>query len=427
MNVLEFALLFKNMKFYLFISSLIFWACTAFAQIPQTPPPEYIRTVQFKGNQSYNGVPLIKLGQAFSFEFDDLIGDEADYYYKISYYNFDWSPTQLSKNEYLQGMDQLRIKNYSNSFNTLQIYTHYQLNFPNADTKALKVSGNYMLEIYDSKDHLVFSKPFILYEDYTPIEVEIKRSRDLKYLNTHQVVNFSIHNQKGLAIKNPDQNVQVLLLQNQNIYTALSGFKPQYRTGSKLVYRYDQETAFAGSNEYLFFDSKDVRAATNNIERSLLEDIYNLYIYADTPRDHLPYTYNPDINGGYQINTLHGTDPSIESEYIWVHFSLEEEPLSEGTVHLYGGFNDYRLDASTQLRYDPETKSYEGKYLFKQGFYNYKYVLQTKDGHLDEGYFSGNFDKTENDYTVLVYYRDPGARYDRIIGMGKANSEQISN
>lgn len=415
------------MKFYLFISGFFLWASAAFTQIPQTSPPDYIRTIQFKGNQTYNGVPLIKLGQGFSFEFDDLIGDEADYYYKISYYNFDWTPTQLAKNEYLEGMDRLRIKNYSNSFNTLQIYTHYQLNLPNTDTKALKVSGNYLLEIYDAKDRLVFSKPFILYEDSTPIEVEIKRSRDLKYLNTRQVVNFSIHNPKGLALKNPDQNLQVLLLQNQNLSTARSGFKPQYRTGSKLVYRYDQETAFEGGNEYLFFDSKDVRATANNIQRSHLDDIYNLYIYPDAPRSQLPYTYNPDINGGYQINTVHGSDPSVESEYVWVHFSLKGDFQPEGEVHLYGSFNDYRVEASTLLTYQSKTDSYEGKYLFKQGFYNYKYVLLTSDGQLNEGYFSGNFDKTENQYTVLAYYRDPGARYDRIIGMGEANSEQISN
>jgi hypothetical protein len=54
-------------------------------------------------------------------------------------------------------------------------------------------------------------------------------------------------------------------------------------------------------------------------------------------------------------------------------------------------------------------------------------VLLRKDGSIDEGFFSGNFDKTENEYQVLVYFRDLGSRYDKIIGLGSANSINITN
>ena len=33
----------------------------------------------------------------------------------------------------------------------------------------------------------------------------------------------------------------------------------------------------------------------------------------------------------------------------------------------------------------------------------------------------------ENVYSVLVYYRDYGERYDRIVGFGKGSSEFITN
>ena len=65
--------------------------------------------------------------------------------------------------------------------------------------------------------------------------------------------------------------------------------------------------------------------------------------------------------------------------------------------------------------------------LFKQGFYNYKYVLLLPDGTLDEGFISGNFDATENEYSVIIYYRPVGGRFDRIIGTGSANSINITN
>ena len=59
--------------------------------------------------------------------------------------------------------------------------------------------------------------------------------------------------------------------------------------------------------------------------------------------------------------------------------------------------------------------------------YNYKYVVIDKENTLQEGVISGNFDETENNYKVLVYYRDLGARYDKLIGFGEANSVQMTN
>ena len=38
-----------------------------------------------------------------------------------------------------------------------------------------------------------------------------------------------------------------------------------------------------------------------------------------------------------------------------------------------------------------------------------------------------NFDETENKYSIIVYYRNFGERYDRVIGYGTASSENISN
>lgn len=412
--------------FYLAFAIILF-QLKVHAQVAQEVlPPSYIRTVAFNGNSEFSGNPIIRLGEGISLEFDDIIGDEANYYYSIEHYNYDWTPSELAKSEYMEGFDDVRIKNYTNSFNTLQIYSHYNLQIPNEDTRSLKVSGNYMLKIHNENEELVFSKKFMVYEPLAQVAVEIKRSREVKLINTRQVVNFSV-NSPDVILKNPQQNVNVVILQNNNLKNAIYNIKPQYSIANELIYKYDQPTSFWAGNEYLAFDSKDLRAATVSIQRVEVLNLYHHYLFLDDIRALEPYTYNPDINGNFAINVSQGNS-DIEADYIWTHFALKSyEPIEGGKIHLYGGFNNFVLDESTLLEYNSRTGAYETARLFKQGFYNYKYVLLRKDGTLDEGFISGNFAKTENQYTVLIYYRSPAARYDHIIGVGTANSIHITN
>ena len=109
-------------------------------------------------------------------------------------------------------------------------------------------------------------------------------------------------------------------------------------------------------------------------------------------------------------------------------FSLLPSPLYEDkAIHIYGNFNNYAIDESTKMIYDEYSNVYKNAMLLKQGFYNYKYILVNDDGSIDEGGISGNFYQTENDYKVIVYYTELGARYDRIIGLGEGSSINISN
>ena len=390
-------------------------------------PPSYIKTVKLQGTGEFTGAPFFKLGEPLTLTFDDINGNEEDYYYKISYYNFDWTPSQLYQNEFMEGFDDVRIVTYENSFNTYQLYSNYRLKIPNEDTKRLKVSGNYMLEIYDDQDKLIFTRKFILYEDMATIGVTIKRSRDLNFIDTKQVVQFEINSAEEI-LKNPKRTVRTLVLQNNNLKTAITDLIPQFTIGNSLVYKYDQEASFWGGNEFLFFDNKEVRTATANIESIDLQDIYHNYLFTDIVRANRPYTYNPDINGSFVVRNLRADDNSTQADYVWMHFSLEcFAPIGNGELHVFGNFNNFILDESTKLHFDKNTARFDTKILFKQGFYNYRYVLLKEDGTLDPGFISGNFDETENEYTVLAYYRAPAARYDRVIGKGNGNSLNIRN
>ena len=417
--------MFKTIISFILIFSISF---SLFAQYDEIIEPDYIKTIQFNGNTSQSQLPIIRLGDKLFITFDALNGEEKDFYYTITHHDFDWTLSDLSKGEYLRGFDDVRIYDYDNSFNTLQIYSHYKLLIPNRDTRGITKSGNYILSVYDDDREIVFSRKFMVIENLVSVPTYIKRSRDLKNIGTNQVVQFII-DAPDLRITNPKETVKTLVLQNSNLKSAITNLKPQYTMGSQLIYRYDKESSFLGGNEFLYFDNKDIRGATSSIRFIELTDIYNNYLFTNGARFNRPYTYNPDINGNFEVRVLDATtDINIEADYARLHFSLQYfEDIGDKEIHVYGNFNNWKIDESTYMIYDDYTDTYRNDLLFKQGFYNYKFVVVNRDGTIDQGAICGDYWQTENEYTVLVYYRHLGARYDRIIGMGKANSTSINN
>ncbi|WMI68396.1 type IX secretion system plug protein domain-containing protein [Mangrovimonas sp. YM274] len=398
-----------------------------FSQVSEVPPPYFIKTITFKGDTQESQLPILTLGQPLVLEFDALTGDEEDFYYVIEHFNFDWTPSQLVKSEYLKGFDNQRIRDYENSFNTYQIYSHYTLQIPNNQTGGILKSGNYLISVYDQYEELMFSRKFMVYEDLVSVGVTLKRSRDVSVINEKQSVDFII-NSRSLNLNNPSETIKTLVIQNNNLNTAISNLKPQYTMGNELIYKYTTESSFWGGNEYLFFENKDVRAANVGVQFIDLRDIYHGFLFTNTARAGQPYTYNPDINGNFVITALDTDNVSIEADYTNIHFSLLYPELPQGqSIYVYGNYNNYSTDESNKMAYNPTKGIYEAVIKLKQGFYNYKYVIRDANGTLDEGAICGNYYQTENNYKVLVYYRDLGARYDRLIGIGEGSSVNITN
>jgi hypothetical protein len=411
---------------YLVIIIALFLVQTSYGQVAEeVEPPYYIKTITFKGNTNESELPILRLGEPLQLEFDVLNNDEADFYYVIEHYDYDWTPSRLIKSRYLQGFDDQRIVNYENSFNTYQLYSHYRLQIPNNQTRLL-VSGNYMMKIFDENGELMFSRKFMVYEDLANVGVAVKRSRDVRFIHQKQSVDISIGS-LNINFVNPKQTIKVAIIQNNNLKTAITGLKPQYTLGNELIYKYDTETSFWGGNEYLFFENKNVRGANVGVRNFDLKDVFYNYLYTDIIRANRPYTYNPDINGNFLITALDVENLDIEADYTVIHFSLQHPELLDKSIHVYGNFNNYAITDDTKMTFNTDSGVYETRLLLKQGFYNYKYVMVDNNYIVDEGAISGNFDQTENNYKVLVYYRDLGGLYDKIIGVGEASSTLITN
>jgi hypothetical protein len=390
-------------------------------------PPYNIRTVTLSQN-GQNIAPLIRLGDSFQLQFDDLFGNEANYYYQFVHCDYDWKPSQLVKSEYLRGFDDQRIQDYTNSFNTLQVYSHYRIQFPNKNTQLL-VSGNYVIKILNEDKEVVFSRKFIVYEDLVSVPMQIKRARNVKDVNYMQNLDFAIKS-ANILFQSPLTNVKVLLLKNGQINTGITNIKPMYTIGNDLIYKYDTETQFWGGNEYRYFENKDIRAANNNV--GMVDSnggIYNSHLYTDNAKGRIPYSYYPDINGNFVIKNINAENNDIEADYAWVFFSMSAPSFyGKGDVYVNGMFNNYALTPEYKMDYNKDKGIYEKAIMIKQGFTNYQYVVADKAGRIDnENAIDGNFYQTESNFFALVYYKENNQRYDRVIGKGLASSTDIIN
>lgn len=382
-----------------------------------------IKTIQLRPVNSQQFVPIVPLGSVLELSFDDLDADNKEYQYKIEHMTAEWKPSNLSTNQYINGFNSNYINDVSNSFNTLQDYTHYSVKIPNQNTIITK-SGNYLISILNEYDEVIFSRRCVFYEQKALVGVSVLRSRNTKTLNEQQTVNFVI-NYPNLQINNPTQEVKVTLLQNNNWNTAITGLKPQFFKPNQLIYNYTNRTNFWGGNEFRNFDTKNIQVSSSSVAKTKRENLWHNYLYTDEPNSKKNYRYNPDINGHFVIRTLNGKNPSDEADYAITHFSLDAfEPYKNKDVYVLGRFNNFNLSEENKMRYNATNEAYQTSLLLKQGFYNYSYATVDKDGKVNLHEIDGSFYQTENEYTVLVYFRAFGGLYDRVIGVGKGFFDQ---
>lgn len=414
---------------YLFQTLLFFVFTLATAQVEkEIIPPFNIKTVSFVQNNQ-NVVPIFQLADPFQLQFDDLFGNDSSYFYEIIHCDYNWNPSDLQKRDYLQGFDNQRIQESSSSFNCLQIYTHYRLNLPNSNTQ-LKISGNYILKILNEDKEVVFSRKFMVYEDLVSVPIQVKRARNVTNLDSKHNLEFTIKS-NVINFQNPLKNIKTVLLQNGKLQTAIHNIAPQFTIGNDLVYKYDAPTQFWAGNEFLYFDNKEIRVASNNISRiDSQKEIYSSYLFTNEARANSNYYNWQDVNGNFVVRRLFAENSENEADYSWVYFSLSA-PLfrsSDGAIYVTGMFNNYALTPENKMEYNTEKGVYEKAILIKQGFINYEYTAEQVDGNIDsENAIDGNFFQTENEYTVLVYYKENTDRYTRIIGKGTASSLNIIN
>jgi hypothetical protein len=389
---------------------------------------EGIKTVRLHPINDEMAMPIINLnGGVLRLSFDDLYADFMNLSYTIIHCNADWTPSGLLTQEYIANLQDGYIQNYEYSLNTLFSYTHYNLDIPNGNMRLLK-SGNYIVKVYASNDptDLVLTKRFMVYEDIVTAGGQVYRPTVVDYFNTGQEVRFTISH-PNYEIPNPFTDLKVHVMQNQRWDNAITNLKPQFLQNNQLVYNYNRETTFSGDNEFRFFDIKNMRTLTLNMRRVDIDSVFTVYLKDDASREIVRYSTYPDINGQFVVRRLDATNSASEADYVYVDFQLRyPEPLSEGDVYVFGKFSDWKLLPEYRLTYDRYRKAYHSKLLLKQGYYNFMYAVY--DGNnkaADVTKVEGSHWETENTYQILVYNREIGQRYDRLIGFGEISSADL--
>ena len=118
------------------------------------------------------------------------------------------------------------------------------------------------------------------------------------------------------------------------------------------------------------------------------------------------------------MTCLNSNQPNYEADYAWMDFFLRAEPYYSGDVYVFGQLSDWQVKPRFKLTYDETSKAFRGRVLLKQGYYDYQYVTALDgDVRADETEIEGSHWETSNEYTILVYHREIGIRYDRIVGI----------
>lgn len=390
---------------------------------------EGIKTVLCYKKGQEMSFPLINLEseEQIIFSFDELGNSINDYSWTLIHCNSNWQQSDLETVEYIDGYPSGNIDNYKFSQNTMVNYINYWLELPNEESR-LMISGNYLLKIYErnNPENLIITQRFYVAERLVKISAKVDQIQVNSGEGRNQRINVQFNcNQQ---IENPSETLKFKIFQNTGFEKDFAKLKPSFVNGNTLKFELINELGFAGGNEYRHFDLKSLKFISDRIlDIEKKEDCYHIRLREDEDRSSLPYNFKNDLNGRKLIKLENNEKSRIMADYCVVYFDLNAEiPLQNGDFYIYGSISDWGYGTKTKMDYDFNKKKFFTKLFLKQGYYNYLYLFKTEDKFYktEEGKLitEGNHFQTENEYQILVYYKDYTTSFEKLVGYALINS-----
>jgi len=377
-------------------------------------------------------IPVISLNESTPLEisFDDFKADYQDYYYSVELRNADWTAANLSAFDYLQGFNQNKINKFSVSSIATQAYYHYQFNFPNAQLKPTQ-SGNYILKVFKNgnTNEIVFTRRFFVTENQVSVAATVQEPFDGQISKTHQKIQFVL-DVKKIPFFQTDQ-INAIVIQNYRYNDAVSIAAPSFIRGNLLEYNSEDQFIFPAGKEARWLDIQNLRLRSDRIaDLNSKEKRTIVTVKPDLSRASTSYYTFNDLNGGFMISNTESLQSENQNDYAQVNFTymtMDKIPFVGQKLYLFGALTNNIINKEAEMIFDPTLGYYKKTLLLKQGYYSYNYILRDREGVNPMNDFTeteGNHWETENNYSIMVYYRPPGARHDHIIGFGAVNSRQ---
>lgn len=381
------------------------------------------------GNQL--AYPIIEVNSIGTLElhFDDIDGRVKNYFYTFQLCNADWTPVNLSTFDYLKGFSQIRLNQYRQSAIAQTKYVHYQAVLPDRNCVPTK-SGNYLLKVFQDGDQnkLAFTRRVLVYAQMAEVGLQIQQPFNNEIFRTHQRIIFQV-NKNQLNVVNPVQQIKAVVLQNFRWDNAKTNIAPTFIRNNVMEFNIENDMVFPAGKEYRWADLRSFRLQSERVAKLKYEPgNINIFLMPDGERTQQRYIRMADNNGAFFVESSDVSNPWWQSDYAHVHFTfvpLNNNPYPNKKVFVVGELNKYNLNDTAAMVYDATKGVYETSLYLKQGYYTYTYM--TKDSRnvnsiAQTEQTDGNYWETENDYTILVYYRSLSGRHDELIGVTTVNS-----
>lgn len=377
-------------------------------------------------------LPVMRLNSQdeLLFQFDDLTAQYQQYYFTIELMDIYWQPVALNPFDYIRGLTQNNIRDYTISSIAQQAYYHYSFNFPTTSCRPIK-SGNYLMKVFrqGKLNELVFSKRFFVVEQEVPVTASIQEPFDAAISKSHQKIQVALDLKKVQLVQ--PELLHVAVLQNTRYNDMLVSNAPSFIRGNQMEYNADRDFVFPAGKEARWLDLQNLRFKTDRIAQiQQLGYISNIILKPDQSRASIPYFTFRDLNGQFIISNTEGIINESQNDYAKVLFTYRTNnglPYQGQSLFLAGALTGNLLDANAAMQWNPLQGQYEKWLNLKQGYYSYNYILRSEknpDPLNDFRWTEGDHWETENGYTIFVYYRAAGSRYDQIIGFSSLNSIQ---
>jgi len=381
--------------------------------------------VRLASDETAPPVIIIDTGDRLTFSFDHLAEDRSYLRYKLIHCNADWQPSILVDSEFLDGFNEGRIDDYSYSQMTTTHYIHYTLTIPNADV-APKVSGNYLLQVYceDDPAEVWLQCRFMVSEQTAGIRSEVTSRTDLSINESHQQLSVIVDTERS-GVADPYNDIVLQVQQDSRLDNEATLRHPLRMGGRReAVYEHQPQLIFEAGNEYRRFETVSVTYPGMKVEDiAYSEPYYHATLTTDAPRSEGRYEYDQTQFGRFKVREFNSDQSDIEADYIVVHFTLDMPQIDDGMVFIDGDLVNRRFDPEALMTFNRATGRYERSMLLKQGAYNYQYLVLPKGKDIaTPAPVEGNYYETAHEYLIKVYARNPGERFDRLIGVSSIYS-----